>query len=59
MLRSLGVGDEDALAAAIRDGEFDARETELREALRAKATVGEVCHALRDVWGVYTPADAI
>jgi methylmalonyl-CoA mutase, N-terminal domain len=27
----------------------------LREALRAKATVGEVCDALRDVWGVYRP----
>ena len=29
----------------------------MREALRARATVGEVCHALRDVWGVYVPAD--
>jgi methylmalonyl-CoA mutase N-terminal domain/subunit len=29
----------------------------MREALRARATVGEVCHALRDVWGVYQPAD--
>src|SRR6266487_1816546 len=29
----------------------------LREALRAKATVGEVCDALRDIWGVYEPAD--
>jgi methylmalonyl-CoA mutase N-terminal domain/subunit len=27
----------------------------LREALRARATVGEVCDALRDVWGVYHP----
>jgi len=27
----------------------------LREALRARATVGEVCDALRDVWGVYRP----
>jgi methylmalonyl-CoA mutase, N-terminal domain len=27
----------------------------LREALRAMATVGEVCDALRDVWGVYRP----
>jgi methylmalonyl-CoA mutase, N-terminal domain len=31
----------------------------MREALRARATVGEVCNALRDVWGVYTPADAM
>ncbi len=30
----------------------------LKEALRARATVGETCHALREVWGVYRPADA-
>ncbi len=30
----------------------------LREALRARATVGEVCDALREVWGVYVPPDA-
>src|SRR6266700_495923 len=30
----------------------------LREALRARATVGEVCDALRDMWGVYKPPDA-
>jgi methylmalonyl-CoA mutase N-terminal domain/subunit len=30
----------------------------LREALRAKATVGEVCDTLREVWGVYLPPDA-
>jgi methylmalonyl-CoA mutase N-terminal domain/subunit len=30
----------------------------LRAALAAGATVGEVCHALRDVWGNYTPSDA-
>src|SRR6266699_703513 len=30
----------------------------LREALRARATVGEVCDALRDAWGVYKPPDA-
>jgi methylmalonyl-CoA mutase N-terminal domain/subunit len=29
----------------------------LREALRALATVGEVCDALREVWGRYQPAD--
>jgi methylmalonyl-CoA mutase, N-terminal domain len=29
----------------------------LREALRASATVGEVCDALRDVWGLYQPPD--
>jgi methylmalonyl-CoA mutase N-terminal domain/subunit len=31
----------------------------MREALRARATVGEVSHALRKVWGTYTPADAL
>ncbi len=30
----------------------------LRAALAARATVGEVCDALREVWGVYKPADA-
>ena len=29
----------------------------LREALRARATVGEVCDALREVWGIYRPPD--
>ena len=30
----------------------------MREALRARATVGEVSDALREIWGTYTPADA-
>jgi methylmalonyl-CoA mutase, N-terminal domain len=30
----------------------------MRDALRARATVGEVCHALRKVWGTYVPRDA-
>jgi methylmalonyl-CoA mutase N-terminal domain/subunit len=30
----------------------------MKEALRAKATVGEVCNTLRSVWGVYQPPDA-
>jgi methylmalonyl-CoA mutase N-terminal domain/subunit len=30
----------------------------MKEALRARATVGEVSDALRDVWGQYTPRDA-
>ena len=30
----------------------------MKEALRARATVGEVCDALRDVWGVYSPPRA-
>jgi len=29
----------------------------MREALRARATVGEVCGALRDVWGTYRPTE--
>jgi methylmalonyl-CoA mutase, N-terminal domain len=29
----------------------------MKEALAARATVGEVCHALRDVWGTYVPPD--
>ena len=29
----------------------------MREALRARATVGEVCGALRDVWGVHRPVE--
>jgi methylmalonyl-CoA mutase N-terminal domain/subunit len=31
----------------------------MRDALAARATVGEVCHALREIWGVYVPADAM
>jgi methylmalonyl-CoA mutase N-terminal domain/subunit len=30
----------------------------MRDALKAKATVGEVSDALRDVWGMYQPKDA-
>jgi methylmalonyl-CoA mutase N-terminal domain/subunit len=30
----------------------------MKSALAARATVGEVCHALRDVWGVYVATDA-
>ena len=29
----------------------------MKDALRARATVGEVCDALREVWGVYRPAE--
>jgi methylmalonyl-CoA mutase, N-terminal domain len=29
----------------------------MKRALGASATVGEVCHALRDVWGTYVPLD--
>ncbi|MCT4357764.1 methylmalonyl-CoA mutase family protein, partial [Streptomyces sp. Je 1-79] len=30
----------------------------MKDALKARATVGEVCHALREVWGTYVPTDA-
>jgi methylmalonyl-CoA mutase, N-terminal domain len=30
----------------------------MKDALAARATLGEVCDALREVWGVYTPSDA-
>jgi methylmalonyl-CoA mutase, N-terminal domain len=30
----------------------------MREALKLRATGGEIAHALRDVWGVYHPRDA-
>ena len=30
----------------------------MKEALRARATVGEVCDALRDVWGRYEPRES-
>ena len=30
----------------------------MKEALAARATGGEVAHALRDVWGTYVPHDA-
>jgi methylmalonyl-CoA mutase N-terminal domain/subunit len=29
----------------------------LRDALRADATLGEVCDALREVWGEYRPSE--
>jgi methylmalonyl-CoA mutase N-terminal domain/subunit len=29
----------------------------MKQALKSAATIGEVCDALRDVWGVYVPRD--
>ncbi|CAL9571380.1 acyl-CoA mutase large subunit family protein [Streptomyces sp. enrichment culture] len=29
----------------------------MKDALRARATVGEVCNTLREVWGAYVPSD--
>jgi methylmalonyl-CoA mutase N-terminal domain/subunit len=51
----------DLAAAASRPGapgDSDNVLYPMREALRARATVGEVSDALRSVWGVYQPADA-
>jgi methylmalonyl-CoA mutase, N-terminal domain len=31
----------------------------MKRALAARATVGEVCHALRDVWGTYLPVETL
>jgi methylmalonyl-CoA mutase, N-terminal domain len=31
----------------------------MKDALKAKATVGEVCDALRQVWGTYSPIDSL
>jgi methylmalonyl-CoA mutase, N-terminal domain len=30
----------------------------MKSALASRATVGEVCHALREIWGTYIPVDA-
>ncbi|MFC8443366.1 methylmalonyl-CoA mutase family protein, partial [Streptomyces griseoincarnatus] len=30
----------------------------MKDALKARATVGEVCNALREIWGTYVPTDA-
>ncbi|GAA1017284.1 methylmalonyl-CoA mutase [Streptomyces sp. F-3] len=54
--------DNDAVERALDALRTAARGTDnvlppMREALRLRATVGEVCHALRDVWGVYVPQD--
>ena len=45
--------DQVKLAAAGQDNVL----YPLRSALAARATVGEVCDALREVWGLYQPAD--
>jgi methylmalonyl-CoA mutase N-terminal domain/subunit len=55
--------DQAAVDAALEEIRAVARGTgnvlyPLKEALRLRATVGEVCDALRDVWGTYRPTDA-
>lgn len=54
--------DNDAVAAALKALQDAARGTDnvlypMREALRARATGGEVAHALREVWGTYQPRE--
>jgi methylmalonyl-CoA mutase N-terminal domain/subunit len=54
--------DSEAVAKLLDDLRAAARGSDnvlypMREALRARATVGEVCDALRDVWGTYRPHD--
>jgi methylmalonyl-CoA mutase N-terminal domain/subunit len=54
--------DQAAVDAALKDVQGAARGTDnvlypLKEALRLRATVGEVCDALREVWGTYRPTD--
>src|SRR4051794_2551947 len=51
-----------AVEAALADLAKAAHGTEnvlplMKEALRLRATVGEVCHTLRGVWGVYHPVE--
>jgi methylmalonyl-CoA mutase, N-terminal domain len=52
--------DETAVAAALQNIRTVAAGTgnvlfPMKEALRLRATIGEVCDACRDVWGVYRP----
>jgi methylmalonyl-CoA mutase N-terminal domain/subunit len=54
--------DSAAVEAALTDLRKAAEGTEnvlppMREALRLRATVGEVCTTLRGVWGVYRPVE--
>jgi methylmalonyl-CoA mutase N-terminal domain/subunit len=54
--------DSRAVEAALADLQKAAQGTDnvlppMREALRLRATVGEVCHTLRGVWGVYQPME--
>lgn len=54
--------DQAAVDSALEAVRAAARGTDnvlhpMREALKARATVGEVSDALREVWGLYTPAD--
>jgi methylmalonyl-CoA mutase N-terminal domain/subunit len=56
--RDQGAVDRELAALVQAAGGTDNVLYPMREALRARATVGEVCNALREVWGVYVPPDA-
>jgi methylmalonyl-CoA mutase N-terminal domain/subunit len=50
---------DDALAALRKAAEgTDNVLYPMKDALRARATIGEVCNALREIWGRYVPTDA-
>jgi methylmalonyl-CoA mutase N-terminal domain/subunit len=62
LARLRGQRDSAAFARAISELKSAAEGTDnvlypLRDALRADATLGEVCDALRDVWGEYRPRE--
>lgn len=53
-------GEVDAALAELRraaTGNTDNVLYPMKRALKARATVGEVCDALREVWGAYVPTD--
>ncbi|MFE7747628.1 methylmalonyl-CoA mutase [Streptomyces sp. NPDC057428] len=55
--------DQEAVDAALAELKRAAEGTAnvlypMKDALRARATVGEVCDALREIWGAYVPTDA-
>ncbi|MEO7234839.1 MAG: methylmalonyl-CoA mutase family protein, partial [Lapillicoccus sp.] len=55
--------DNEAVTAALAELKTAAAGTDnvlypMKEALRLRATGGEVAHALREVWGTYVPRDA-
>jgi methylmalonyl-CoA mutase N-terminal domain/subunit len=59
-LRAARDGDDVAKALAAVKAAAGASDNVLypmKEALRARATIGEVCDALREVWGVYSPTE--
>jgi methylmalonyl-CoA mutase N-terminal domain/subunit len=59
-LRAARDADEVAKALAAVKAAADTSDNVLypmKEALRARATLGEVCAALREVWGVYSPTE--